>query len=104
MAGVAVRLYVADYPYPATGILVDWMTTDAAGWYQLGTSLSFAYFQIVEEDPAGYFSTGATTVDGLVRANNIIEYDEPLIGETLTGNKFWDRGAFQGFLPVILRK
>jgi hypothetical protein len=105
LTGVAVRLYVSNDPYPTTGgILVDWMVTDATGWYQLGTSHNFNYYRVEEEDPAGYLSTGATTVDGAVRANNIIEYTGPLAGKTLTGNKFWDRGAFLGFMPIILRQ
>lgn len=40
---------------------------------------------------AGYFSVGATSVDGLVQENNWIEYSIPLAGKTLTGNKFWDQ-------------
>jgi hypothetical protein len=91
LAGVSVALYGANSAYPATGTLLASTSTDASGWYGLTVSGSFERYHITENDPAGYVSAGATSVSGVVRGANWIEYASPLGGQTLTGNKFWDK-------------
>lgn len=65
-------------------------TTNAEGWYGLEVTQVCNFYQIIETDPTGYTSVGATTVDGTVINPNWIEYASPLTEKTLTGNKFWD--------------
>jgi len=67
--------------------------TDSSGWYslQIPESPVKEFYHIVETDPDGYISAGASTVDGVVMDANWIQYAYPLTGKTLTGNKFWDQ-------------
>ncbi|HEY88418.1 MAG TPA: hypothetical protein G4N98_01610 [Thermoflexia bacterium] len=92
-AGVTVELYGAYNPYPDEGEVIASTTTDSEGWYGLtlpSASDVYEMYHIRETDPAGHTSVGATTVDGTIRDSNWIQYDLPLAGQTLTGNKFWD--------------
>ncbi len=93
IAGVTVSLYCSNNA-GVMGTFLRSTTTDSAGWYGLAASNDdpCEYFNIVETDPTGYTSDGATSVAGSVRSANWIEYAIPLAGQTLTGNKFWDRG------------
>ncbi|RMF32693.1 MAG: hypothetical protein D6759_07915, partial [Chloroflexi bacterium] len=93
LAGVVVSLYGADNPYPDPGTFLISTTTDSAGWYGLQVSPGYRYYHILETDPNGYTSVGATTVGGSVRTENWIEYVVPLSNQTLDGNKFWDRSG-----------
>ncbi|MBN1482564.1 T9SS C-terminal target domain-containing protein [candidate division KSB1 bacterium] len=90
---VTVRLYGSqDANY--LGIEIISTTTDAKGWYGLQIREGYEFYNIVEEDPSGYTSVGATSVDGKVINANQIQYsvvEKPLQDQTLTGNKFWDR-------------
>jgi hypothetical protein len=92
-SGVTVRLYGSSN----SGILgsqITSTTTDGTGWYSLLAPSGYEYYHIVEVDPSGYQSEGATSVDGTVISANWIEYSivsEPLSDQTLTGNKFWDK-------------
>lgn len=67
-------------------------TTDPAGRYALNVPVipAYDYYNIVEQDPAGYVSVGATTVGGVKIDNNWVQY-VGLMGKTLIGNKFWDK-------------
>jgi len=103
LQGVTVSLYCSNN-YGQQGTFLRSTTTDSNGWYGLGvydTDLC-DYYNIVETDPVGYFSNGATTVDGSALTVNWIEYTYPLSGKTLTGNKFWD-GTNHVYLPITLR-
>jgi len=94
LANVTVCVYAAAEPYPNAGRQLRCTTTDATGWYGLSVYDDdgvFAYYSIQETDPPGYLSAGATSVGGVVKTANWIEYAAPLEGKTLTGNKFWDR-------------
>ena len=90
MEGVSVSLFGAGNPYPAPGQLITTTTTNSEGWYGLTADEGWEYYSIREDNPAGYVSVGATSVDGTVRDADWIEYVIPLDGLTLTGNKFWD--------------
>lgn len=88
---VTVSVYGANKPYPDHGVLIASTTTDEHGWYSIEVSDRYEFYSIRENDPPGYASVGATSVDGTVRTSNWIEYIIPLEEQTLTGNKFWDR-------------
>lgn len=72
------------------GWLINRTTTDSDGWYGLVAGSVCDYYNIVENDPAWYTSAGATSVDGTSVTDNWIQYEAPLDGKILTGNKFWD--------------
>jgi len=89
--GVTVSLYCSANQ-SQQGTLLTSTTTDVNGWYGLDTSAVCEYYNIIETDPGGYTSNGATTVGGSVITANWIEYAGSLDNKTLTGNKFWDQG------------
>jgi CSLREA domain-containing protein len=90
LEGVTVTLYGSNNA-GQQGAYIRSTTTDSTGWYGLEAERGFEFYSIVETDPAGYTSVGATTVDGSVISSNWIQYAYPLDGKTLTGNKFWDK-------------
>jgi len=96
LQGVTVSLYCSNNQGDM-GTLLRSTTTNAQGWYGLNVYDSDVceYFNIVETDLPGYYSVGCTTVGGSCITYNWIEYEAPLEGQTLTGNKFWDK------LPVL---
>lgn len=85
------------------GTLVDTTTTNSDGWYGLNGYYGCDYYNIIESDPNGYFSTGATTVHGAVINANHIQYQAPLSGKIHTGNKFWDKTGYKIYLPLIIK-
>ncbi len=91
LANVTVGLYCSSNA-GSQGSLIGSTTTNAAGWYGLSVSQVCEYYNIVETDPAGYVSVGATSVGGTVVNSNWIRYTYPVCGtnKVLTGNKFWD--------------
>lgn len=99
ISGVTVSLWVSNNPEPASFAFDSSTTTDGDGWYGLNIPEGVEYYRIIESDPAGYQSVGATTVSGTIIDANTIEYVVPLTEKTLTGNKFWDQPLtweFQG--------
>ena len=90
LEGVAVALYGANDPYPALGALIAEDTTDAAGLYDLPVPYGYEYYAIHQTDLPDYLSVGATTVDGIVRTANWIEYVIPFDGKIWSDNNFWD--------------
>ncbi len=90
LSEVTVSLYCAA-TNGEVGTFLRSTATDANGWYGLPiyASDSCAYFNIVETDPPGYASDGATTVDGNVVTTNWIQYASPVTQDEM-GNKFWD--------------
>lgn len=89
LPGVNLTLY-CGYDSGVLGTPINSTTTNTEGWYGLEVTEVCNYYQIVEIDPAGYTSVGATTEGGTVINPNWIEYASPLKEKTLTGNKFWD--------------
>jgi PKD repeat protein len=93
ISGVTVKLYGSNNS-DNLGTQISSTTTDNQGWYGLTATVGYEYYTIIETDPSGYYSIGATSVDGTVINNNRIRYsvaNEPLSNQTLTGNKFWDK-------------
>ncbi len=91
ISGVTVTLYGSNNS-GNTGSEITSTTTDAAGWYGLtAIRTSYEYYTIIETDPSGYSSTGATSSGGTVVNSNQIRYAASLSGKTLTGNKFYDQ-------------
>lgn len=90
--GVTVSVYGANGPYPNPGVWIASTTTDEYGWYGIEVQEGYEYYFIRETDLPDYVSVGATSVNGVVRTSNWIEYNlnRPLKDQTLTGNKFWD--------------
>jgi hypothetical protein len=99
IAGVTVTLYGSNDPNPLNpGTPVVTTTTDVTGWYGLSTNFMFPdynlfnYVKIIETDPAGYFSTGVRSVDGILSGTNQIHFTTyNLTNKTITGNKFYDQ-------------
>ncbi len=90
LKGVAVTLYGSDST-TAWGTLLASTNTDAAGAYSLNTTLTFAYYHLVETDLAGYYSTGSQAGTGGTAINyNWIRYQAPT-SATYGGNQYWDR-------------
>jgi len=90
LSGVTVELYCSNNA-GVLGTRIASTTTNAEGWYGLLVSGVCEFYNIVETDPPGYESVGATSVGGTVINANWIQYSHPLEGKTLTGNEFWDR-------------
>ncbi len=87
---VEVDLYCASNP-ASYGELIGQASTNAhTGYYLLVTSRTCEYYNLVEIDPPGYLSVGATSPSGTVRNANWIQYTWPLSGKDLRNNKFWD--------------
>jgi hypothetical protein len=91
---VTVSLYGAGSAFPTIGTLLRATSTNSEGWYGLlvydDDVALYDYFYLLESDPEGYHSVGATSVGGTVRTQNWIEYSPPFEGKVLTGNRFWD--------------
>ncbi len=90
LSDVTVRLYCSNNA-GQQGTQIAGTTTNRSGWYGLTVPQACEYYNIVETDPPGYTSVGATTVGGSVVNANWIQCTHPLTGKTWTGNKFWDR-------------
>jgi hypothetical protein len=96
MAGVSVELRCSTSQHPGTGPTIATTTTAGDGSYSLMTAnQSCAFYQIIETNPAGYSSVDATTVGGVNRTADWIEYVAPVGASTVfSDNDFWDsRGA-----------
>jgi len=93
LQGVTVTLYGSRVIDAPGSIVLDSTTTNSTGWYGLDVPADapYLYYHIIETNPATYLSVGATSVSGAVVNSDWIRYAAPLAGQTLTGNKFWDR-------------
>ncbi|MFZ5785373.1 MAG: pre-peptidase C-terminal domain-containing protein, partial [Acidobacteriota bacterium] len=92
--GVTVSLWGSNRRYPDPGTLLRSTTTDEDGAYSLPVSAgdgSYAVYVIRESNPPGGISTGASSIGGVVRDADWIEYEPPLVGKVLHSNMFWDR-------------
>ena len=99
LTGVMIRLYGSNKS-GSLGVVIDETTTDANGQYSLDASTVYELYTIVETDPAGYVSVGATSVDGKVIDENRILYTHPLAGKVLEKNRFWDAKEPANKAPV----
>jgi hypothetical protein len=104
--GVTVTLYGAPDAGSQGWFVIDSWATDSAGLFVLDTSkhpFPVDFYNIVETDPAGYTSVGATSVGGKVMFPDLnwIQYSFADLSGTLTGNKFWDKGPGPGNRPPV---
>jgi len=93
LSGVTITLFGSNNS-ETIGISIGTTTTNGEGWYGLTATIGYEYYTLVESDPSGYHSVGASSVDGTVLSNNQIRFSTvsaPLSDQTLTGNKFWDQ-------------
>ena len=90
LSGVTMTLYCSNNSGDLGNSCAS-TTTNSSGWYGLTVSVSYEYVSIVETNPSGYTSVGATTTGGgTVINSDRIRFYVPSSG-THTGNKFWDR-------------
>jgi hypothetical protein len=99
LSAVAVTLYGSNNSGSIGNVIIS-TTTNSSGWYSLQVRGTYEFYNIIESDPSGYNSTGATSVDGTVISSNKIQYTYPLEGKTLTGNKFYDQKPSSNNPPV----
>ena len=90
--GVTVTLYGSSSPYPSSlSNPLGSAVTDAAGAYSIALAAdTFAYYFVVEQNLANYYSVGAQSAGGSVMTSDLIQFTGPLPGQNLTGNNFWD--------------
>jgi PKD repeat protein len=103
LSGVTVTLYGSNNE-DNLGSQITSTTTNSEGWYGLTAPEGYEFYSIVESDPSGYYSVGATSVSGTVVSNNRIRYSiasAPLSAQTLTGNKFWDKPTAPANNPPV---
>jgi len=95
LQGIGLRLEGCNNPYPASGTQLGTATTNTAGWYGLYACdgpVTYDWYRIHLQVPAGWEAVNATSVDGDVKTNKqVIEFVWPLSTKDLTGNKFWIR-------------
>ncbi len=104
IAGVTLELRGANSIDDLTGTLLDTAVTDPTGSYGLDvTSELYAYLNVIESNPEHYVSVGASSVAGMVRNANWIQYTTPLGSQDLTGNKFWDEPPAYTFEGRVYR-
>ncbi|HEX9973522.1 MAG TPA: PKD domain-containing protein, partial [bacterium] len=99
--GVTVKLYGSNEANEIGTFVISTTTTDSAGWYGLPVRGAFDFYNIVEENPAGYNSDGATSVSGTVKSADWIQYTYDKLSQTTTGNKFWDKKSGQLNNPPV---
>jgi hypothetical protein len=88
LQGMSVTLLCANNPQVQGDYIMN-AVTDGTGWYGVEGPESCEFFNIIVTVPRGWSARGATTVGGVVVSPTWIQYDLPLQGKVLTGNKFW---------------
>ncbi len=91
IADVLVSLFCSDIG--DLGFPVGESVTDPDGTYRLIAPVDCPFYNIIESDPPGLGSEGATTPGGAVLDPNWIQYSPPLDEKPLTDNNFWDDSA-----------
>ena len=100
--GVTLSLYGGPNPMPAPATLLNVTTTNAEGWYIMGTVVPADYYTIVLTVPDGFRPVGASTQDGLVYSPTIIEIVNTFdLSDPSMGNIFWIK--LGQYLPLIMR-
>ena len=89
LPGVTVGLYCSFDP-GLPGDLVDTRLTDSIGWFTFVVPLWCDYYNLIESDLPGFYSTGATSLSGAVINANWIQFNLPLEGKILHANGFFD--------------
>jgi len=89
LSEVELGLYCSN-TFGVQGELIDRAVTGRRGTYSLQASQLCEFYNIMEWDPPGYSSVGATTPGGTIINSNWIVYAYPLAGKQLDSNDFWD--------------
>jgi hypothetical protein len=89
LPGVSLDLYCSSTSGDL-GTFLESATTDGGGSYTLVDHGACNNYNIWENNPVGYQSTGASSTGGTVLSNDWIKYTWPLEGKILTDNNFWD--------------
>jgi hypothetical protein len=93
LSDVTVRLY-GSYSSGVPGDELDSHTTGSDGWFGLETEEGYEFYTIICEGKSGYTFQDSSSVGGSASGEEI-EYELPLTGKTLTGNKFWYKSEEQ---------
>ena len=89
LSNVDMDLYCSNN-YGQLGSLLSSTLTDSTGSYSIMLDNVCEYYNIIEKDPTGYISTGASSVGGRVINDNWIELTQPLSVSEMSNNDFWD--------------
>jgi len=89
LSNVDMDLYCSNN-YGQLGSLLSSTLTDSNGSYSIMLDNVCEYYNIIEKDPTGYISTGASSVGGRVINDNWIELTHPLSVSEMSDNDFWD--------------
>jgi len=103
LSNVAIDLYCSNNA-GQVGSLLTTTTTDATGSYTIMLDNVCEYYNIVETDPTGYISTGASSAGRIIN-DNWIELTYPLSTSEMEDNDFWDNaesppGNWTAFSPT----
>jgi hypothetical protein len=85
------------------GAWLNGTITDASGAFLIPVRDGCPYYNLIEEDPQGYLSNGASTPDGMIQSPNWLQFtglqDHP-------GNAFFDLAelSFNIYLPLIVKQ
>lgn len=95
LAGAGITLWGSDLVDSPYGTWLGFVLSNSHGFFQFSVpaSLSFSYYNLVETNPSGYYSTGATAgPGGMAKSADWIQY--PLVpAGNYSGNEFYDRQA-----------
>ena len=72
------------------GTLASSTLTNGSGSYRLRIPGTCEYYNIIQNNLAEYDSTGAQSINGIIRTSDWIQYTYTLGGKVLSGNNFWD--------------
>ena len=89
LSNVDMDLYCSNN-YGQLGSLLANTLTDSNGSYSIMLGNLCEYYNIIEKDPTGYISTGASSVGGRVINDNWIELTHPVSSSEMRDNDFWD--------------
>jgi hypothetical protein len=88
LSNVALDLYCSNNADQLGSLLTN-TVTDSTGSYTIMLNNVCEYYNIIETDPTGYISTGASSA-GRVINDNWIELTYPLSASEMSDNDFWD--------------
>jgi len=88
LSNVSIDLYCSNNA-GQLGSLLGETTTDPTGAYTIMLEQVCEYYNIIETDPTGYLSTGASSA-GRVINDNRIELTYPVSLSEMVDNDFWD--------------
>ncbi len=88
LGDVDVALYCSSDPN-VQGALADRTSTDELGAFSLATDETCEIYNIMAFAPSGYYSLGATSSNGIIKAAHWIQYVSNQTGQAFTGDAFF---------------